>query len=151
MFFPDTVLGGALLLWFILTGLSLIVLIYDLQTNTPAQWVMKLAWILIVLYTGPIGLFIFFLSCRQPIAGTHDQFIAAHWKQSVGSMMHCVAGDATGIILAAIVTFHLGLPNGIDLIIEYITAFVMGLLIFQALFMKSSMGGSILLPIKNEV
>ncbi len=126
MFFPDTVLGGALLLWFILTGLSLIVLIYDLQTNTPAQWVMKLAWILIVLYTGPIGLFIFFLSCRQPIAGTHDQFIAAHWKQSVGSMMHCVAGDATGIILAAIVTFHLGLPNGLDLIIEYITAFVMG-------------------------
>ncbi|MCH8014679.1 MAG: DUF4396 domain-containing protein, partial [Candidatus Dadabacteria bacterium] len=83
MFFPDTALGGALLLWFILTGLSLIVLIYDLHTNTPAQWVMKLAWILIVLYTGPIGLFIFFLSCRQPIAGTHDQFIAAHWKQSV--------------------------------------------------------------------
>ncbi len=151
MFFPDTVLGGALLLWFILTGLSLIVLIYDLQTNTPAQWVMKLAWILIVLYTGPIGLFIFFLSCRQPIAGTHDQFIAAHWKQSVGSMMHCVAGDATGIILAAIVTFHLGLPTGLDLIIEYITAFVMGLLIFQALFMKSSMGGSYIDAIKKTL
>jgi hypothetical protein len=151
MFFPGTMLGGALLLWFILTGLSLIVLIYDLQTNTPAQWVMKLAWILIVLYTGPIGLFIFFLSCRQPIAGTHDQFIEAHWKQSVGSMMHCVAGDATGIILAAIVTFHLGLPNGLDLIIEYITAFVMGLLIFQALFMKSSMGGSYIGAIKKTL
>ncbi len=75
MFFPDTVLGGALLIWFILTGLSLLFLIYDLQTNTPAQWVMKLAWILIVLYTGPIGLFIYLLSCRQHIAGTHDQFI----------------------------------------------------------------------------
>ena len=55
------------------------------------------------------------------------------------------------IMLKRRITFHLGLPNGIDLIIEYITAFVMGLLIFQALFMKSSMGGSILLPIKNEV
>jgi len=149
MIVPDTVAGGALILWFILTGASLIFLIYDLQTNTPAQWVMKLAWILIVLYTGPVGLFIYFLSCRQPLPGTHDQFIEAHWKQSVGSMMHCVAGDATGIILAAIVTFHLGLPNGLDLIIEYITAFVMGLLIFQALFMKSSMGGSYIQAIKK--
>jgi hypothetical protein len=43
----------------------------------------------------------------------------------------------------------LGLPNGLDLIIEYITAFVMGLLIFQALFMKSSMGGSYIGAIKK--
>lgn len=40
------------------------------------------------------------------------------------------------------VTFHLGLPNGLDLIIEYSTAFVVGLFIFQALFMKSMMGGN---------
>ncbi len=151
MFIPDSIVGGVLLLWFILTGLSLIVLIYDLQTNTPTQWVMKLAWILIVLYTGPVGLMIFFLSCRQPLPGTHDDFIAAHWKQSVGSMMHCVAGDATGIILAAIVTFHLGLPNGLDLIFEYITAYIMGLLIFQALFMKSSMGGSYFQAVKKTI
>ncbi|MEM7007848.1 MAG: DUF4396 domain-containing protein [Thermodesulfobacteriota bacterium] len=151
MFFPDTLLGGALLLWFILTGLSLIVLIYDLQTNTPAQWVMKLAWILIVLYTGPVGLIIFFLSCRQPLPGTHDDYIAAHWKQSVGSMMHCVAGDATGIILAAIVTFQLAFPNGLDLIIEYISAYIIGLLIFQALFMKSMMGGNYYVAIKKTI
>ena len=151
MFFPDTMLGGALVLWFILTGLSLIVLIHDLYTNTPTQWVMKLAWILIVLYTGPVGLTIFFLSRRQPIAGSHDSFIEPHWKQAVGSMMHCVAGDATGIILAAIVTFHLGLPNGLDLIIEYVTAFIVGLLIFQALFMKSMMRGNYFLAIKKTL
>jgi len=40
MIVPDTVAGGALILWFILTGASLLFLIYDLQTNTPAQWVM---------------------------------------------------------------------------------------------------------------
>jgi hypothetical protein len=96
---------------------------------------MKLAWILIVLYTGPLGLFIYILSCRQPLAGTHDMFIAPHWKQSVGSLMHCVAGDATGIILGAILTFHLQLPNGIDLIIEYAAAFVVGRLILQAVLM----------------
>jgi len=145
----ETIVGGILLLWFILTGASLIFLIVDLETNTPAQWVMKLACILIVLYTGPIGFFLYFLSCRQPMPGTHDQFITAHWKQSVGSMMHCVAGDATGIILAAAVTFYLGLPNELDLIIEYITAFIMALLIFQALFMKSMMGGNYFQAIKK--
>jgi hypothetical protein len=113
------------------------------------MWVMKLAWVLIVLYGGPSGLFVYLLSCRQPMPGTHDQFIASHWKQSVGSLMHCVAGDATGLILGAIVTFHLGFPNGVDLIIEYLTAFVMGLLVFQALFMKSMMGGDYFTAIKK--
>jgi hypothetical protein len=149
MIIPHTMVGGALVLWYILTGLSLIFLIYDLETNTPAQWVMKLAWVLIVLYTGPLGLFIYTLSCRQPLDGTHDMFIAPHWKQSVGSLMHCVAGDATGIIVGAIITFHIGLPNGIDLIFEYIMAFIVGLLIFQALFMKSMAGGDYIEAVKK--
>lgn len=125
----------ALVLWFILTAGSLAFVLYDLYTNTPTLGVMKLAWALVVLYTGPIGLFIYFLSCRQPLLGTHETYIAPLWKQGVGSLMHCLSGDATGILIAAIVVFHFGLPNGIDLIIEYITGFVCGLLIFQALFM----------------
>src|SRR3990172_7227978 len=48
-------INGMLLLWYLLTAGSLIFLIWDLCHNTPAMWVMKLAWILIVLYTGPIG------------------------------------------------------------------------------------------------
>jgi hypothetical protein len=129
-------LDGALLHWYLLTAGSLIFLAYDLFANTPTTWVMKLAWFLVVLYTGPIGLFIFLLSCRQPLPGTHDQFIAAHWKQSVGSLMHCVAGDATGIILAAALTFRARFPTGIDMLIEYASGFLVGLFVFQALFMK---------------
>ena len=135
-------LNGSLLLWYLLTVGSLVFLLWDLATNTPAHWVMKLAWTLIILYTGPIGLFIFLLSCRQPMPDTHEQFISAHWKQAVGSMLHCVAGDATGIILAASIVYHFGLPNGVDLIVEYSAAFIVGLLVFQALFMKSMFGGN---------
>jgi len=65
-------IDGMLLLWYVLTAGSLIFLIWDLLTNTPTTWVMKLAWILVVLYTGPVGLFIFLVSCRQPLPGTHD-------------------------------------------------------------------------------
>ncbi len=119
----------------------MIFLIWDLYTNTPAGRVMKMAWILVVFYTGPIGLLLYLLSCRQPLPGTHDAFIATHWKQATGSLLHCVAGDATGIIISAVVVYRFELPNGIDLIVEYISAFVVGWLIFQALFMRSMFGG----------
>ncbi len=149
MIIPESTIGGVLLLWFILTALSLVFLIYDLEKNTPTLGVMKLAWALIVLYTGPVGLFVYLLSCRQPMPGSHEMYIAAHWKQSVGSLMHCVAGDATGIILGAIITFHLGLPNGLDLIFEYVMAFIVGLFVFQALFMRSMFGGSYFTAVKK--
>lgn len=129
-------LEGVLLLWYLLTAGSLLYVLYDLITNTPTTWVMKLAWLLVVLYTGPIGLFIFLVSCRQPLPGTHDRYIAAPWKQGVGSLMHCVAGDATGIVLAAILTYRARFPTGIDMLIEYAAAFLVGLLVFQALFMR---------------
>jgi hypothetical protein len=145
----DSMINGMLIVWYVLTAGSLVFIIWDLFTNTPTLGVMKLAWILIILYTGPVGLFIYLLSCRQPMPGTHDQFITSHWKQSIGSMMHCVAGDATGIILAAAVVYHFGFPNGIDLIIEYTSAFVVGLLVFQALFMRSMFGGDYLMAVRK--
>jgi hypothetical protein len=41
---------------------------------------------------------------KEPRPGEHETFIKPLWKQGVGSRIHCVAGDATGIILAAVVT-----------------------------------------------
>jgi hypothetical protein len=140
---------GALAVWYLLTAASIVFMVYDLATNTPAMGVMKAAWVLITLYLGPIGLFIYLLSCRQPLPGMHDAFIAAHWKQSVGSLAHCLAGDATGIILGAMLTFRFGFPNGIDLILEYTAAFLFGWMIFQALFMRSMLGGDYALALSK--
>lgn len=128
---------GFLFCWYLLTALSLLFVIYDQLTNTPSMRVMTLAWVLILLYTGPLGLFIYLLSCRQPMPNTHDEFIKAHWKQAVGSVIHCVAGDATAIILSAIVLSFFSISNGVELVIEYVAAYLFGLLIFQALFMRS--------------
>jgi manganese oxidase len=63
-------------------------------------------------------------------------------EAGAGSTIHCVAGDATGIILAAVITALLGLPMWLDLIVEYVAGFAFGLFIFQSLFMKSMMGGT---------
>lgn len=144
-------IDGMLLLWYLLTAGSLLFLVWDYQTNTPLTWVMKLAWTLVVLYAGPIGLFLYLLSCRQPLPGTHEQFIAAHWKQSVGSLMHCVAGDATGIIIAAALTYRLALPNGIDMFVEYASGFLVGLLVFQSLFMTVMNHGRYLPAVRKSL
>ena len=145
----STFISGALTVWYLLTACSLVFLIWDFSSNTPAGRVMKLAWVLVVVYTGPVGLFLYLLSCRQPLPGTHDAFISAHWKQATGSLLHCVAGDATGIIVSAAIVYHFGLPNGIDLIIEYLSAFVVGLFVFQALFMLAMYGGDYWLAVRK--
>lgn len=103
---------------------------------------MKWGFILVTLYLGPFGLLLYVLADKEPRPGEHEDFTAPLWKQGVGSTIHCVAGDATGIILAATVTALLGLPMWIDLIVEYIAGFSFGLFIFQALFMKRMMGGT---------
>jgi hypothetical protein len=69
-------------------------------------------------------------------------FIVPLWKQALGSTIHCLAGDATGIIIAAAVTAALGLSMWLDVIFEYVLGFSFGLLIFQALFMRKMLGGS---------
>jgi hypothetical protein len=144
-------LTGIITVWFILTALSALFVTYDLLTNTPAMGVMKLGWVLVVLYTGPVGLFIYLLSCREPLPRTHELFIAPLWKQAVGSTIHCLAGDATGIILAAVITSRFEFPRALDIVFEYAAGFTFGLLIFRALFMKGMMGGSYLQAVRRTV
>jgi manganese oxidase len=133
----DVVLLG----WFGLTALSVIYVAYDTFHNPEAN-VMKWGWILVTLYMGPLAVGLYILSDKEPRPGEHEEFIKPLWRQGIGSTIHCVAGDATGIILAATITALLGFPMWIDLIAEYVFGFAFGLLIFQALFMKDMFGGS---------
>lgn len=130
-----------LVIWFSLTAVSVAYVAYDLFTSTPEMKVMKWGWIMVTLYTGIAGLIIYILSCRAK-PDQHEKFIAPLWKQTVGSTIHCMAGDATGVIVVAFITALLNLPMGIDAILEYFAGFAFGLFIFQSLFMKDMFGGS---------
>ena len=131
-----------LLSWFVLAVASTAYVAFDQFGGNPEPTVMKLGFILVTLYMGPFGLLLYVLADKEPRPGEHEHFTSPLWKQGVGSTIHCVAGDATGIILAATVTALLGLPMWIDLIVEYIAGFSFGLFIFQSLFMKKMMGGT---------
>jgi len=131
-----------LLVWFTLAGLCTAYVAWDQFRNNPEPMVMKWGFVLVTLYMGPIGLLLYVMADKEPRPGEHEEFIKPLWKQGVGSTIHCVAGDATGIITAAVVTAVLGLPMWLDLIVEYTAGFAFGLFIFQSLFMKNMMGGT---------
>jgi manganese oxidase len=128
--------------WLAVALLSTAYVAWDQFRGNPEPAVMKWGFVLVTLYMGPIGLLLYVLADKEPRPGTHREFTAPLWKQGAGSTIHCVAGDATGIITAAVVTALLGLPMAVDLVVEYVAGFAFGLFIFQALFMMRMMGGS---------
>ncbi|RUY54624.1 DUF4396 domain-containing protein, partial [Mesorhizobium sp. M7A.F.Ca.CA.001.13.2.1] len=108
-----------LAVWFALAAASTLYVGFDQYRNNPEPLVMKWGFILVTLYMGPLGLLLYVLADKEPRPGEHEDFTRPLWKQGVGSTIHCVAGDATGIILAAVITATLGLPMWLDLIVEY--------------------------------
>lgn len=126
-------MSGVANLWGVLSIFSVIWLILDLRQQPEIMSMMKVAWVLITLYLGVLGLLIYIMSCREPIPKTHDEFVSPMWKQATGSVVHCVAGDALGIVAAAVVTSSLGTPPYIDMIVEYVVGFLVGWLLFQTI------------------
>ncbi len=141
-------LSGVMLLWFVLTGLSVLFVAIDI-VRTPESPVLKWGFILFTLYTGPIGAFLYVLGCREPLPGLHEQYVATRWRQVLGSTIHCVAGDGLGILAGAVIggVTHLSMLQ--EVVLEYVLGFAFGWTIFQSLFMKESAGGSFLKALKK--
>ena len=134
-------LDGVMLLWFLLTALSLLFMVIDIRA-TPASPVLKWGFILLTAYLGPVGAFLYVLGCREPLPGLHERYVATRWRQVLGSTMHCVAGDGVGILTGAVVAGLFHLPKIADIALEYALGFGFGWSIFQALFMRDMVGGS---------
>ena len=134
-------LDGVMLLWFLLTAAALLFVTIDIRT-TPESPVLKWGFVLVAAYTGVIGAFLYVLGCREPLPGLHKRYVAARWRQALGSTMHCVAGDGVGILAGAVLASVLGLAGLAEMIFEYVLGFAFGWAIFQALFMRDMAGGS---------
>ena len=67
---------GALLLWFILTARSVLYVGMDAFTTIPELPVMKWGWTLVTLYPGPVGLFVYLISCKEPLPRTLARYFA---------------------------------------------------------------------------
>lgn len=132
---------GIVWVWFGLTALSLLFVSLDIS-STPESPVLKWGFVLVTAYTGPIGAFLYVLGCREPLPGTHERYVAAHWRQALGSTMHCVAGDGVGILAGAVIASFAQLSAPWKIGLEYLLGFGFGWAVFQALFMRDMAGGS---------
>src|SRR5499427_3745877 len=140
-------LDGVMLLWFVLAAASLLFVAIDIRA-TPESPVMKWGFVLVTAYTGVVGAFLYVLGCREPLPGLHERYVAARWRQALGSTMHCVAGDGVGILAGAVLSSFLRLPAIAEVIVEYVLGFGFGWTVFQALFMRDMAGGSYLRSLK---
>ena len=120
---PNEMLAGVMLLWFLLTAISVIFVAWDIRF-TPESPVLKAGFVLLTCYTGPFGAFLYVLGCREPLPGLHEQYISVRWRQVLGSTMHCVAGDGVGILAGAVIGAWIHMPRPAELVLEYVRAFV---------------------------
>ena len=140
-------LDGVMLLWFILTALSFVFVLVDIW-RTPEAVVLKWSFVILTAFAGPIGAFFYILGCREPLPNTHEQYVAATWRQVLGSTMHCAAGDGLGIMAGAVVASMLQLDPMLDIAIEYVFGFGFGWMFFQAFAMRDMAGGDYIKSLK---
>ncbi len=141
--------------WFALAALAAAYVAHDQfkarlepMENSLAMKTMRWGWVLITLYTGVFAFCAYWFLHR---ASAEETLEPPLWKQTVESTIHCVAGDATGILFATVVTIWLGLPMSLEVIVEYIAGFAVGLFVFQALCMMPSVDGSYWRVVKSTL
>jgi uncharacterized protein DUF4396 len=149
----DHLIDVVLWVWFALTALAVAYVAQDQFKGGPeekslAMKTMRWGWVLLTLYTGVLALVIYWFLHRASARETSEPSL---WEQSVESTIHCVAGDATGILLAAVVTSWLRLPMSLEVIVEYVAGFAVGLFVFQALCMKPNFDGSYWRAVKSTL
>ncbi len=140
-------LDGVMLLWFILTAASVLYVAVDI-VKTPEAVVLKWGFVILTLFSGPLGAFFYVLGCREPLPGTHEQYVSARWRQVLGSTMHCAAGDGLGILAGAVLAYLLRVDQTLGIAIEYVTGFAFGWAFFQAYAMKDMAGGDYVKSLK---
>ena len=114
-----------LVVWGLLVAAALAWLIYDLRANnaqTPS--LMQAVWVFTVLYSGPLGLAVYFYSGRRQIA------CDSLWRRAFRSVAHCYSGCGGGEIVGVIIAAGLlSLGNwwiaGITFALAYVAGFAL--------------------------
>lgn len=139
--------GAFVLPWFISGFLLALWVIYDvLYVNTAVSKPLKLGWPIILIFFSVIGLVLYIVTCRAPRTASldenkkkkvHHAYVATKFDSVTGSVVHCVAGDALGIVIAMSISRYLGAGFWPEIIAEYTLGFLFGWLLFQYPAMKS--------------
>jgi hypothetical protein len=93
---------GLTVAWAAIVAACLVVLVFDLRRRNPQTMsLMRAVWFLTVLYSGPIGLAVYWFSGRRQIS--RDSI----WRRGWRSVSHCYSGCGAGEVIGVIVTMGL--------------------------------------------
>lgn len=111
-----------LVVWGVLVASALSVLLVDLRRNNhQLPSLMKAVWALTVLYSGPIGLTVYWYTGRRQIA--HDSI----WRRGFRSVAHCYSGCGAGEITGIVLTVGiLALDTAYVVVITFAFAYTFG-------------------------
>lgn len=111
-----------LLIWAVLDLACVAVVIHDLiRHNAQTMPIMRLVWGLTVLYSGPLGLAIYYWSGRRQIA--RDSI----WRKGFRSVSHCYSGCGLGEIVGLFICVGmLSLGNVVVSIVTFVLAWIAG-------------------------
>jgi hypothetical protein len=89
-------------LWLFALLLCMLILVRDLRRNNPEiSGLMRLVWLLTVLYSGPLGLAVYWFSGRKQIS--RDTI----WRRGWRSVSHCYSGCGAGELIGVLITVGL--------------------------------------------
>ena len=108
--------------WAAITLACLAALLYDLRRRNPeVMSLMRAVWFLTVLYSGPLGLAVYWFSGRKQIA--RDSV----WRRGWRSVSHCYSGCGAGEIIGVVLTMGiLGWAAWPAAIVTFILAYLFG-------------------------
>lgn len=100
--------------WAAMVLISLGLILRDLKVRNPEiSGLMRVVWLLTVLYSGPLGLALYWWSGRKQIP--HDSL----WRRGGRSVAHCYSGCGAGEIVGLLIT--VGLLAWIDWRVSLVT------------------------------
>ena len=121
----------------IIALICLLIISIDIMRNPQKMWIMNIVWPVTALYSGPLGLLVYFRIGKKSSKKmmTDSQPEKPFWQSVLVGAFHCGSGCTIGDILAA--STLLFFPVAIfgsrlygEWIVDYIVAFVIGI-IFQ--------------------
>ncbi len=130
------VVDRLLVAWFLLAAGSLLLLIWDLWRGTPAPWGIKLIWLLVVVFLGPLGLLAYSISYRQPARSPRPGDGLKTTTRALGSTFWSVAGNLAGGLLVIWILVNYASIGSVllpSLVLVIALPFFVGLLIFWAI------------------
>jgi hypothetical protein len=109
-------------LWTAVVAVALLILVSDLKRRNPEiAGLMRVVWLLTVLYSGPIGLAVYWLSGRKQIR--NDSI----WRRGWRSVSHCYSGCGAGEIIGIVITVGiLALGNWQVALTTFALAYIFG-------------------------